>query len=153
MVNAGFTKHYMQTSHSNTLLQDFSLIFLKQESKRMHVFGICLACSVCVLSVCCEYVRTLCFVLVYFFAMCVLCVCLCNVKATECAVTFCLSTAESLWVRRPQLQPALYGPNTTRACLLIGTDSSTEREETRAAERENEYEESDMMWSCHWKNY
>ena len=66
-------------------------------------------------------------VFVYFSRVC-LCACvrLCNVKTTQCAVTFCLSTAESLWVRRLQHQPALCGPNTTRGRTLIRTDSSTE---------------------------
>lgn len=87
----------------------------------MCVLGIHSIFSVCVLSACCAYV-CVCSSLCVF--MC--CVRLCNVKTTQCAVTFCLSTAESLWVRRLQHQPALCGPNTTRGCTLIGTDSSAE---------------------------
>ena len=96
-------------------------------------------------------------VFVYFSRVC-LCACvrLCNVKTTQCAVTFCLSTAESLWVRRLQHQPALCGPNTTRGRTLIRTDSSTEsgrerrwgRHEGKTKKKKKRHiQESDMMWS------
>lgn len=47
-----------------------------------------------------------------------------SVKAPQCAVTFSLSTAESLWVRRLQLQFSL--PRTAWTQQLKGPDSCTD---------------------------